>query len=69
MGKKIYSLYLLKCICAFFVVGIHFPFYGKGLLLPLIVVAVPVFFIISGYFVCPSMDNKEKSLSKLRGGD
>ena len=67
MGKKIYSLYLLKCICAFFVVGIHFPFYGKGLLLPLIVVAVPVFFIISGYFVCPSMDNKEKSLSKLRG--
>lgn len=55
MTKKelIHSLYLLKAICAFMVVGIHTPLGGSlhDALRPIFDVAVPLFFMITGYFL------------------
>ncbi len=46
------SLYSLKCLCAFCVVVIHTGLYGSWHLSPLLTVAVPCFFMCSGYFLC-----------------
>ncbi len=51
MKKEIQSLYVLKALSAFFVVLIHFPLFCQELIFPIIRTAVPVFFIISGYFL------------------
>ncbi|MCM1041759.1 MAG: acyltransferase [Bacteroides sp.] len=52
---EIQGLQVLKLICAFFVVNIHLAWDWKYVLLPVSRIAVPVFFMISGYF----MLNKE----------
>ncbi len=45
------SLYSLKCLCAFCVIVIHTSLLGSHYLIPLMVVAVPCFFMCSGYFL------------------
>ena len=52
----------LKTICAFLVVCIHIKFPSKvdSLISPLERCAVPIFFMISGYFYCFSWERKKK---------
>lgn len=45
------GLQILKLICAFFVVQIHFSSFARILLSPIIRIAVPIFFMITGYFL------------------
>lgn len=61
--KGISSLYVLKALCAFFVVVIHFSSRYGYYLYPIIRTAVPCFFMISGYFLYS--DNRENMMSKL----
>ena len=58
------SLYVLKAICAFLVVVIHFPMKYGYYFYPIVRIAVPCFFMISGYFLYN--DNREKMLSNLK---
>lgn len=51
MKKEIYSLNFLKGICAILVVLIHTHMVGKIALVPFYRCAVPVFYMISGYFL------------------
>lgn len=48
---EIPPLYALKALCALFVVIIHTNMIGKEALSPLVRIAVPVFYIITGYFL------------------
>lgn len=57
--KDIPSLYALKTLAAFFVVVIHFPMLGKQQLEPLVRNAVPLFYIISGFFLYKGILEKE----------
>lgn len=50
-GGGVASLYALKAVAAFMVVAIHFPMAGRYALYPLIYTAVPLFLVISGYFL------------------
>lgn len=50
-NKSINSLYTLKFFCALFVVFIHVLFAGRVLFIPIMRIAVPCFYIISGYFL------------------
>lgn len=45
------SLYALKAVCALFVVLIHFPCTLPIITQPLTIMAVPCFFMITGYFL------------------
>lgn len=47
----IYSIYALKFFCAVAIIVIHTLLYGKIYLMPLCRLAVPIFFIISGFFL------------------
>lgn len=49
--ERLYSLDTLKFICAILVIFIHIPTPYTDFLLPLTRVAVPVFFMISGFFI------------------
>lgn len=52
LDQRISSLYVLKAICAFLVVVCHIPFdWAMPFLEPLRRIAVPVFFMITGYFL------------------
>ena len=51
MLKEIPSLHILKAFCAFFVICLHCSFTGRNLIIPIIKIAVPCFYIISGYFL------------------
>ena len=64
--EPIYSLYVLKCLMAFLVVTCHTPFFATGDLLPPIARgAVPVFFLISGYFLyAPSLETSYRRAVK-----
>lgn len=62
--RSISSLYVLKAICAFFVVVIHFPMKYGYYLYPIVRIAVPCFFMISGFFLYN--DDQEKMLSNLK---
>ena len=64
--EPIYSLYVLKCLMAFLVVTCHTPFEITGELLPPIARgAVPVFFLISGYFLyAPSLETSYRRAVK-----
>ncbi|MBR1981980.1 MAG: acyltransferase family protein [Akkermansia sp.] len=48
---QIDSLYALKAICAFFVVALHTPCFYKEFLIELFSIAVPCFYMITGYFL------------------
>lgn len=68
--KEIPSLYILKALCAFAVILIHTGLIYKGILAPLYRLAVPLFFMISGYFMVSengniSVERPWKSLKKI----
>lgn len=50
--ERNYNLDVLKTICAFLVICIHVPFPGivGEIIIPLARIAVPIFFMITGYF-------------------
>lgn len=48
---EIPGLYILKFICALFVVNLHFQSFLRDLMLPVMRIAMPVFFCITGYFL------------------
>ena len=50
--QRMIGLDVLKCFCAFFVVVIHAPFHGRlgAYFTSLMRIAVPVFFMITGFF-------------------
>ena len=52
-SKEISGLYVLKAICAYFVVAIHFSsfVYDYSFLIVTVRAAVPCFFLITGYFL------------------
>lgn len=50
-GRDIPGLQILKFICAFLVVQLHYASFIKGYLAPVLRIAVPVFFFITGYFL------------------
>lgn len=64
-NKPIYSLFNLKCICAFLVVLLHTNMIGKGFLMPIAAMAVPLFFMISGFFLLND-DNRIITSNKLK---
>lgn len=49
--QSIESLYALKAVCTFFVVALHSKLCYLDLYKPFLMVAVPVFFMITGYFL------------------
>ena len=65
------SLYIVKCICAFLVVTCHTPMgQVKEIISPIAMAAVPIFFLISGYFLYSpderkSYERAKKSLKKI----
>lgn len=63
-NKSIPSLYALKTLAAFFVVVIHFPMLGKQQLEPLVRTAVPLFYIITGFFLYKGTQEKEVCTAK-----
>lgn len=61
-GKtEIDSLYCLKALCAFFVLVIHSSMYGRDEIFFLLKIAVPCFYVISGYFLYGGDARKEIS--------
>ena len=59
-----YSIDLLKLLCAFMVVVIHADWTYKQAVMPIMRVAVPCFFIISGYFICLDNNKIDERLSR-----
>lgn len=59
---EIPGLQILKFICALFVIQIHTESLIKPYVLPLCRIAVPIFFIISGYFLL----NKDGKLNEIK---
>jgi len=57
--KDVPGLYVLKALCALFVVMIHVPCMGKEALSPIIRIAVPCFYLISGFFLYAGNAQKE----------
>lgn len=64
MTKRINSVDILRLISAFAVVCIHTSYFAKEYALPIMRFAVPIFFIISGYFYCRADISKKKSQIK-----
>ena len=62
-----YSLDVLKCICALLVVFLHIPSELTYYYMPLTRIAVPVFFMISGYCIVGNdIEGKiKRSISRL----
>ena len=58
------GLYALKTLAALFVVMTHVPTANKATLLPFILVAVPCFYLISGYFLYTGDNETEIKKSK-----
>ena len=48
------SLDLMRWICAFLVVVIHVPIVGAHFIMPITRIAVPFFFMITGYYLYSS---------------
>lgn len=62
MTKRQYNIDALRLICAFLVVCIHCTHYSlREYILPITRVAVPIFFIISGYFLYSDNETLTKS--------
>lgn len=61
--NKVSSIYVLKALCAFLVVLIHTKCVNKDYFLPICRIAVPIFFMISGFFL---FNNKTNSIDNKR---
>lgn len=57
-NKRIESLYVLKAICAFFVISIHLPTFQR-ILVPLAGVGTPCFLCITGYLLYSASTERE----------
>lgn len=68
LQKRYDSLYALKALAAFFVVMIHFPMWGCWILEPIIRIAVPLFYLVSGFFLYSGSQTREigKALRWIR---
>lgn len=62
-SKRIESLYVLKAICAFFVISIHIPTIKK-ILVPFAGVATPCFLSITGYLLYSASHEREMNKCK-----
>ncbi|MGM9589678.1 MAG: acyltransferase [Faecousia sp.] len=62
LTDRVYGLDILKALCAFCVIIIHIPFPGKtgSYIDALARIAVPVFFMITGYFYVDAMNRKRE---------
>ena len=62
--KRFNGLDILKAICAFLVVFIHVPIQGfmKEYLVALCRIAVPIFFMITGYFWSNDLNKQKKQI-------
>lgn len=61
-SNRVYGLDILKALCAFCVIIIHAPFFGKidDYIDALCRIAVPVFFLITGYFYTDAQRQKRE---------
>lgn len=57
MTYEIKSLQMLKAFCAIFIICLHVLFQGRNHIVPIIKVAVPCFYMISGYFLADNQGN------------
>lgn len=64
--KQYAGLYVLKALCALFVVMIHFPIFAKVGWDPLIKTSVPVFYMISGFFLLRDMNDEDSTNNRLK---
>lgn len=69
-GSELKGLQIIKLICAFLVVQSHIRFGAHEILLPICRVGVPIFLMISGYFLLDgegyiSMNKISKSFFKI----
>ena len=62
---EIPSLYALKSICLIFVVAIHTCTKSARWLMPLLQVAVPVFYVITGYFLYVKIRNNNSEYAAV----
>lgn len=65
--KRLNNLDVLKAICAFLVICIHISYKGKigTTITPLCRIAVPIFFMITGYFYYKTSKTPLKQLKKI----
>ena len=63
--KRHDGLDFAKFLCSYMVISIHMSYFGKSYIEPLSRFAVPLFFMITGYFYS-SIKQKTKSLHKSR---
>lgn len=66
--KRIYSIDTIKCIAAFLVVFLHAPIKCNitEYILVIARIAVPIFFLISGYLYENKINNKDKSIASIK---
>ena len=66
--KRIYSIDTLKCIAAFLVVFIHAPLENvlKDYVMVITRIAVPIFFLISGFLYENKLNDKNKKISSIK---
>ena len=62
-GNKLHAVSVLKLLMALMVIQIHTPSSWRAFSMPLLRIAVPVFFMMSGYFIL--LDNGTFSLSRI----
>lgn len=63
-SNRIYSVDFMRAICAFFVVCIHGLGMNRELFIPITRIAVPFFFIVSGYFIVGNKENSGKEVKQ-----
>ena len=65
--KRLNNLDILKAICAFLVICIHISYKGKieNIIMPLCRIAVPIFFMITGYFYHKTSKKPLKQIKKI----
>ena len=63
--KRINSIDVMRIIAAFAVVTVHTKFFGSRYLNSTLINAVPLFFMISGFFYCVSQEKKLKRIKSM----
>ena len=68
MRKRLDGLDFLKFICCFMVICLHIPFTRavSGIITPLSRIAVPIFFMITGYFYSATSETKKEKKQLLK---